>query len=150
MCLTTLTGHRAPSPYSVSRGERCSSLRFGRKDLLGASIPAGAKPRPTPPTAQPCSATQCPHRCCSASSAPLRATHSTFCNIFSRVTCCNTLLRSRSRFLLPPKRCYKNQAVTDAQRPPPFPPHLSRLALFLAISSHLRALNTRQLCASRE
>lgn len=58
--------------------------------------------------------------------------HSSFCSIFSTVTCCllrcNTLYSARvSRSfcsalrILPLKQCYKNYAVNSAQRPPPLP-----------------------------
>lgn len=96
---TTLSRDWAHSPLTCqSQCEHCRSLHFGWEGFPWECIPAGPKPTLTPPTAHPL--------LCQAISPTLPLNklrfslgHSTFCSIFSTVTCClmccNTLYSAR-------------------------------------------------------
>lgn len=92
---TTLSRDWAHSPLTCqSRCECCRSLHFGWEGFLWTSIPAGPKPTLTPPLlCQARSQTLPLNKLC------FSLGHSTFCNIFSTVTCClmccNTLYSAR-------------------------------------------------------
>lgn len=144
----TLSRDWAHSPFICrSQCERCRSLHFGWE---GFPWP---KPTLTPPTAHLSCARQDLQFCLSTSSVSLWATPVSVAflalwrAVFCAVTHCTPLAYPAPSALLY-EFCHWNSAIKTVQwilhkDLPHSLPHLARLAPFLAITSHLDALNKR-------